>query len=153
MEELPPESPDQPVYTCPSCGQLLTVEPTEETVQCPHCGGQFIPAPPEVPQPQDDELSERRIRNIANLRRAVYRTRSWLIIAAGLCLVAAVKLLQIAVVAFGGKLFRAGIVDCLLLIAAVILTFMLWGKIREISREIRKSRSNVSDTKDAHDSK
>lgn len=101
----------QEQYQCPGCGELITPAALGESLfQCPRCGQQFFAAAGEdVPEesetldyhsipPPDQPLSELRIRQISALRRASYRSRSWVIIGAAVCLVAALKLLLSAII-------------------------------------------------------
>jgi hypothetical protein len=126
--------------------------PQSGPVQCPHCGHQFLPGIEQgiasaedqsaqvVQRADDDELSELRIRNVSNLRRGAYRSRSWLIIALAVCAVAAVKLILITVVAVRHRWYVAAIGDGLSVVAAVILVTILVPKIAALTREIRGSR-------------
>jgi hypothetical protein len=65
----------------------------EQIVACPSCGNEFtVPAAPaaiDAQEPADDELNGLRIRQLATARRAAYRARSYAIVAATVCLVAA----------------------------------------------------------------
>src|ERR1700730_283544 len=93
---------------CPSCGKSDATLIGEGLARCNHCGTEFLvqtedPAATEeagalaYQTPGDKaELSELRIRNVSNLRRGAYRERSYWIIGAGVFLVAAAKLVQIA---------------------------------------------------------
>ena len=93
-------------YQCPGCGELVSPAALSGSLfQCPRCGRQFFAAAVEdVPEESetldstsgshpDEPLSELRIKQVSGLRRAAYRSRSWVIIAAGVCLVAGLKLL------------------------------------------------------------
>jgi hypothetical protein len=114
-------------------------------IQCPQCGQQFLPVEETgaVPVVDDDELSELRIRNISNLRRGAYRSRSWLIMATSVCIVAAAKFVQITVVAIRSRLYLAAIGDALCVVAALVMTSMIGPKIVALTREIRRSRLQV----------
>lgn len=150
-------SADEPrsTYPCPKCGSPVPIGEQRGPVQCAKCGEQFLPAveldyesaplsPPTVApsseQADDSELSELRIRNISNLRRGAYRSRSWLIIAAGICVVGAAKSVQLTVVGMRGHLYWAAIGDALFTLAALILASFTIQKIIALTREIRSSR-------------
>ncbi len=89
-------------FTCPHCGTSLDAAPEESPrdVVCPQCGGlTVIPAidvnQADEPAPScdtDDELSSVRIRQLAAGRRAAYRSRSYCVIGALVCVVAVVQL-------------------------------------------------------------
>src|SRR5947209_4517460 len=96
---------------CPNCASAMGPSSPQGLAQCPHCGQQFLIMSPD-PEPafhlsasetqqfqNQEELNALHIQNISTLRRGAYRGRSYLIIAAGVCVVAAAKLIQIAVVA------------------------------------------------------
>lgn len=101
---------EQSEYSCPYCGQSLgLIEPGQTVVTCPHCGQSvMLLADPDLPQavaePQgaqtettaDEELSALKIRQISDLRRGAYRTRSWLLIGAIACGVGAIQLIFLA---------------------------------------------------------
>lgn len=108
---------------CPACGQPVApdaaVAGNPNLLQCPACGEQFFAAEDSAIDPSDadeqarreleerhrsrldeekhaaatQELSDRRIRLIAMERRALYRSRSWGVILAGVCAVASAQLL------------------------------------------------------------
>lgn len=96
--------------------------------------------PPSSEDEDDSELSELRIRNISNLRRGAYRSRSWLIIAAGICVVGAAKSVQLTFVGIRGHLYWAATGDALFTLAALILASFTIQKIVALTREIRSSR-------------
>lgn len=95
---------DDAVFTCPHCGTALDASPGDwpQNVVCPQCGGlTVIPAidgkidqaDEPAPSPNsDDQLSSVRIRQFAAGRRAVYRSRSYCVIGALVCVVAVVQL-------------------------------------------------------------
>jgi hypothetical protein len=135
--------------TCPACGQLVGSEIQVGPMQCPNCGQQFLPAveanelssgTESAVSERDDELSELRIRNISNLRRGAYRSRSLLIIAAVICIVAAAKFIQIAIVAVRQRLYLAAIGDAMCAVAAMIGVATLVPRITAFTHEIRGSR-------------
>ncbi len=91
-------------FSCPHCGTALDATPEESPrdVVCPRCGAlAIIPAiDEEIDQADelapsrdpDDELSSVRIRQLAAGRRAAYRSRSYCVIGALVCVVAVVQL-------------------------------------------------------------
>ena len=107
---------------CPHCGTPLDATPTDvpQEVACPQCGGlTIIPATSgeleaseedAAPAPdRADELSGLRIRQLAAARRAAYRSRSYCVIGALVCVVAAVQLTWVGIMLIraGGFGFRA----------------------------------------------
>src|SRR5688500_6079032 len=85
-------------YACPTCGRAISIAPAraEQIVACPSCGNEFtVPAAPADVDDADDaaardqQLDGLRIRQLATARRAASRARSYAVIAAGVCLVAA----------------------------------------------------------------
>lgn len=74
------------LLNCPHCDGQVEAELTSEPqlVSCPHCA-QEIQLPPSTPEPQDD-LDGSRIRQISAIKRSAYRTRSYFLIGAVLCL-------------------------------------------------------------------
>jgi hypothetical protein len=134
---------------CPSCGGTnVTVRP-HGIAHCNDCGGELLVQTEESESSEnagtldyrtEEELSELHIRNISNLRRGAYRERSYWIIGAALCLVAAVKLLQIAWAAWRRdlKLGLAG--DVAGAVAAAMIFFIAIRRITELTHEIRRSR-------------
>lgn len=93
-------------FICPICGGTLLIEPStvEQMAACPLCHEDMtIPAMLHAEhadlsagEPDDDELNALRIQQRSTLRRAVYRSRSYAIIAAIVCVVAAVQVGQFA---------------------------------------------------------
>ena len=92
------EPTDEPTttYACPACGTAVTPAPDRPNLLiCPACQCEsFVPAdeepsaddPPDLPR--DDEIDSARIRRLATERRALNRTASYFIVAAGVCAVA-----------------------------------------------------------------
>jgi predicted Zn finger-like uncharacterized protein len=91
------------VYACPHCGSEVAVD-TDEVglgkgpfVRCPYCGDEFaVGAATEedrqaqelrarIEQQREAELSAMRIRQVATIRRATIRARSYLLIGAIAC--------------------------------------------------------------------
>ncbi|MBC8108464.1 MAG: hypothetical protein H7Z14_17900 [Anaerolineae bacterium] len=93
-------------FVCPICGGTLLIAPcaVEQITACPLCHEDMtIPAMLDADdadlsagEPDDDELNALRIQQRSTLRRAVYRSRSYAIIAAIVCVVASVQLAQFA---------------------------------------------------------
>lgn len=104
-------------YSCPYCGEgvLAAAAQGNPFVRCRRCSQEFVfgalsqeSAQLELNSlqpghPKDDELDGSRIRQIASLRRAAYRSRSYCVIATGGCIVGAAELLYDA-----APLFHAG---------------------------------------------
>src|SRR5689334_22591068 len=98
------EQPAAESYHCPSCGALVPAT-GERLIQCCHCGEQFFTPDPDAAEESGEgtsedqkradreaELSELHIRQVSDLRRGAYRSRSWCIIAAIACVVCAGQL-------------------------------------------------------------
>ena len=148
---------DAPFYQCPGCGHAVSADPGKNLLQCPRCGEQFfVPAsdsessceqtetdpsaPPTSTQTTDAELSELRIRQVSSLRRGAYRARSWCIIAAVVCAVAAIKLVQMLVVDWRSGMTLAPIGEALAAAAAVMICGHFARRVGQLTREIRNSR-------------
>jgi len=142
-----------PQYHCPGCGEVVIPAALGQCLlQCPQCGQQFFASTEEVgaheaqtldyssAQRPEEPLSAVRIRQVSGLRRAAYRSRSWVIIAAGVCLIAGVKLAITVVLDIRGGL-RAGPIGYGL---AAVALFMIGGYLvrqaSEMTRRIRQSR-------------
>ncbi|HEY8748565.1 MAG TPA: hypothetical protein VIM11_11365 [Tepidisphaeraceae bacterium] len=139
---------------CPNCAGAVGSASPEGLAECPHCREQFLvmnaEPEPDVGSPSrasetdraehDVELSGLHIQNISNLRRGAYRSRSYLIIAAGVCIVAAAKLIQIAVLAWRAQLRLASIGDAIAAVVAIMFFASTARKIAALTREIRQSR-------------
>jgi len=102
----PKPSPERHEFVCPVCGGRLLIAPStvEQITSCPLCH-EDVTIPPIVDEDHadlsavhldDDELDARRIQQRSTLRRAIYRSRSYAIIAAVVCVVATVQLGQFA---------------------------------------------------------
>jgi hypothetical protein len=152
MTELSGEQDGSGELHCPACGEAVVAVSPEGLARCARCGEQFLAVATE-PGPvlnagalgygragDDSELSELHIRNISNLRRGAYRSRSYLIIGAAVCFVAAAKLIQIAIVAWRGRLHVVAIGDLICALGAMMIFASIARKIGVLSREIRESR-------------
>jgi hypothetical protein len=74
--------------TCPNCQTLLEIaEVVDASVTCPECGVEI------TFEPEDPPLDALRVRQLAAARRAAYRVRSYCLIAALFCIVAAMQFL------------------------------------------------------------
>ena len=113
-------------FICPHCGQALEATPTnfDQTSVCPHCHTDLTISATAVDASSNpfegepvsaDELDRNRIRQRFALRRALYRSRSYAIIAAVVCAVAVAQLGQSALHVIRGRSFGwAGLYICLL---------------------------------------
>ncbi|HEY2589913.1 MAG TPA: hypothetical protein VGI81_29485 [Tepidisphaeraceae bacterium] len=138
---------------------MVSIEdPTQTALQCPHCGGQFSIAGEEAPEHaatgaiddaqawaemesrREGDLSELRIRQVASLRRGVYRTRSWLIIGASTCAVGFAQLVHLAIRDGRFGLRLGPMFDAILAVLAALIFWHFVARIRALSREIRESR-------------
>jgi hypothetical protein len=110
----------------------------EQSVTCPHCGGEFVVEPSaaaldQVVEHQDEQISTARIRRIAAARRASYRIRSYCIIAAVIALVTAAHLIWIG-----------GMAPIALAAAAGTVGIHLLTRARLITRQLRAGRTGES---------
>ena len=101
------------LYTCPYCQQSVEVSaPAGEIFTCPGCGNAFslgrsddeergvdaaVNREADARHRRDDELDANRIRQLATMRRAAYRARSYCVIAAFACAVAMVQLVWMTI--------------------------------------------------------
>lgn len=150
---MPDVSPEAPHYNCPACGAVIAAATGQRLLVCPECGEQsFIPDEPPTGTSPDEhlkpaesstspeaELNGLRIRQVANLRRGAYRSRSWSVIAAVCCLVGAAQLVQMAVhVARHGRVMLP-IGFCLAAAAALLGSGYFIRSAVLLTREIRSS--------------
>jgi hypothetical protein len=80
---------------CPECGEVLRVavgvEEREE--MCPVCGGVFVvPGEGRVEERREEGLDSLRMRHVIVQRRAAARSRTYMLLGAGVCVVGAVQL-------------------------------------------------------------
>ena len=101
MAEIDPREPGAAfdAYSCPECDfGLVGVEGEPTLLHCPRCDKHFRTpdavddAPAPEPDDRADELSALRIRQLSAAKRAAYRSRSYCVIAAVVCVVAIVQL-------------------------------------------------------------
>jgi len=133
-------------FTCPHCGGALeaTLSDQPQTVDCPHCLRPILlPADEslqESPPDRDDELDGLRIRRVAQMHNAAYRTRSYCLVAAFACLGIALQLTWLAV----GQLRAAGwtwraITYLLLAVACALLVPFFLVRAGRAQRQARQS--------------
>lgn len=103
-EPVPEASAPQTI--CPHCSTPFeAIYDSEGQIRCPFCGAEVIlheeyEDGEEAAEPDgasEDDLSALRIRVLSAGRRAGYRTRSYCIVAVGVCIVASVKLLLMTI--------------------------------------------------------
>lgn len=146
------------VYACPNCAQAVQATPQAEAqrVGCPHCDWEFIiPAVDgstetadelrdlqELERVRQQHLDGLRIQQLIRERRAAYRIRSYLIVAALACAVIGVQLLIAAGQAISrrGPAWRPGAYIPLGLAALMAAHFFL-RRTRRLNEEIRRSAS------------
>lgn len=88
------------MLTCPHCGALVNTAdaPPGEVLQCPTCQSEFsVPDSDAVSDALPDALDSLRIRQVAALKRATYRSRSHALIAAAGCAVAVAQLVMMTI--------------------------------------------------------
>ena len=94
-------------YACPACGAAAAPAPDRSNILvCTACRSEsFVPdadefsaTPDEAPEvSRGDELDAARVRRFATQRRAINRTASYFVVAAGVCVVAVVQLVWLTV--------------------------------------------------------
>jgi len=128
-------------------------------LQCSRCGTQFFrpenqvdnelaedASPPDMARAvREEELDGLRIRQISTLRRAVYRTRSYFVIAGGACFVTAIQLATMIYHRAAQTRLRMPLSDGMLLAGYVLLMLAALGgafyferRIVALTRELRK---------------
>lgn len=154
MAEAP--QPVELVVSCPHCGDRVSVELSDETKRylCPTCGQPFEMPPTrlatptlddagdEVPDDRQaeflDELDGMRIRQLAAARRAAWRTRSWVLIAAIGMGTAAAQLVLMSASAFRGAGSRWGIAYAGSAALALLVCTRLLSRARRMKRQIER---------------
>jgi hypothetical protein len=109
-------SEDAPTIPCPSCGEPVSPAPTP-IQQCPHCGEQFFVEgdPDESDEDQEaremieqrimrdrERLDDRHIKVIQLEKRGLYRSRTWMLVIAGLLVGVAGQLVWLGVRQWAG---------------------------------------------------
>lgn len=156
MDETDP--PTAAHIDCPFCAKPVTlIDPSQTVLNCPECGQQFYaPTIPEEESTADAdlaqsdadaevarreaELSELRISQVANLRRGAIRSRSWFIVGAVACVVAAIQFVYLAFEKYRMGQRRGPIRDLLGAAALLILVPYFTGRVSKLGREIAESR-------------
>ena len=148
---IDPPSDEGPQFACPFCRgpiEIPSIMPTGFLL-CPHCNQQFVLSGDESAEHIDDgaeepssghELDGRRIAQLSSERRAIYRSRSYCIIALVGCLVGASELIYEAILRLQAHL---GFVRPVLYLLAAIGLFVLCGYFSKLAiqfhREARRS--------------
>jgi hypothetical protein len=161
------DPPSSQSLQCPACGNVIEIACAWSSdwaagfITCPHCHADLLlPDPqqqastqmdaPESPEPQagvpGGALDGLRIQRLATMRRATYRSRSYALVAAGGCAVAAVQLAVSTVrqVLAAGWSTRA-VAYALLAMLAGCAAVWFWGRAAKLSSEIRRSISSQAD--------
>jgi ribosomal protein S27E len=146
------DNPTDLLITCPHCREEMQVgvDALNSSIACPHCGQTFVATPgeqeivddtepdaeEEIEPARDDELDENRIKQVASLRRSLYRARSYCVVGMITCIVTAIQLVLYAI-----RFARAGEANktigfILCAIAALIGGWFLYVKGSSINREI-----------------
>lgn len=150
-----------PEFLCPICGGALVIAPSdvEQIAACPLCHEDItIPARTDsddaafaferacedVENRDDDQLDARRIQQQSTLRRAVYRSRSYAIIAAIVCAVATIQLAQFTYRAVQVGYFGWASFYVLLLAGSVLGTVYSYRCALSAHREAARRDSNDS---------
>ena len=87
-------SDEGPTFTCPNCGSTFAARKVEEVV-CPHCGEtvRLSHMLDYAGSTEHDDLDGLRIRQVFQMRRSLYRSRRYWLVAVGICIVAAGQIL------------------------------------------------------------
>jgi hypothetical protein len=144
---------ERPAWQCPHCG--AGIDPAAapagdrpDSIQCPGCGAALarpgpldyaLPATPDDRQGDfAEELDGLRIRQVATLRRGAARARSYLVIGAAVSVVAAVKLVSMAVEYVRANGWGPSPVGYLMFAAAALLLAGYFGRrALEAHRELK----------------
>lgn len=140
---------DQETIACPECAGSIAIDRSlGPTFVCPYCNVEFQLDEPgnedddevarrELERRNEEELDGLRIRQLAAGRRAAFRQRSYVIVALGGCIVAAVQLGWMTyqhVQQFGWEAKPIGYV--LFAIACAVVAVMLGKQVGRMSREL-----------------
>ena len=154
MTDLGPAT-DPPHYLCPNCGQSIeTSEASPDIISCPHCGQAVSLAADEAfvsediaddePAPRDEpdegDLSGQKIKQISALRRGAYRTRSWLMIGAISCAVAAAQLVYLAIQARRNWQRPTALGEVLTAVFSLFFCVYFFRRALETHHEIQQTR-------------
>ncbi len=152
-----PAADGEQLLICPHCDSEMTIpDPAQATQGVEQATGENpidneapwvvveddddadADAPEEPADPQEDELDGLRIRQYAASRRAIYRSRSYALIAALVCLVAAVQLVFNAIGRFHGTTpgIRPYAYLCFALAGFLAFIYFL-RRMLELNREVR----------------
>jgi len=146
VSELEHELPTDFSMPCPSCAHdVRGVSRLQTLYKCPACGLEFLAIGGEHRTEDEEALNSLRIRNLALLRRSIFRTRSHFIVGASACVVA---LSELALIAFRGVQSRAWITGVACAAAGYGLVILLRHCIRRIialGRELRDSKTHLPD--------
>lgn len=163
MSRMP--EPVELVVSCPHCGERVSVELSSEPRQylCPSCGQAFEMPAVQLARPtfeyadaqtpddrQDefmDELDGMRICQLAAARRAAWRTRSWVLIAAiGMGTAAAQLVLMSATSLKNGSTSWAATYAASAVLALLVCTRLL-ARARRMKRQIEQEAQHDEPTK------
>ena len=154
--------PGEQLINCPHCAESVQVlrGAAAQIVACPQCGQSFIvpgldgtmPAVASIPgegsfaeddRPstahRDDEIDGIRIRQIAQMRRAAYRSRSYFLIAVVALAACAGQLIWYAVTSVKAHQFLSA---CLYLLGAALCAVLAWrwyGRAETFKQEAERS--------------
>ena len=138
-------------YTCPHCSTTfhLPAEPADRVLECPACRAQFFAPADEHwldyegtrrdDADREDELSGGHIKQVAALRRNLYRTRSWSIVGSIALIVGAAQLVGMT---FGYTMYLGwGVRPVGYVVAAVgclLASRVLLRRVSEINGELKE---------------
>jgi hypothetical protein len=128
---------DGRLLACPYCGREFqaATSPAAQFVRCTQCSQEFVVSPthggdesmaddaPKSEPPAGDELDGLRIRQVAGLRRAAFRSRSYCLIAVAGCIVGAAEAFYYAILRFSDGRF---LWPMFYLLAALGLMYLGW---------------------------
>ncbi|CAN5474827.1 hypothetical protein BH09PLA1_BH09PLA1_05930 [soil metagenome] len=142
----------QSEFECPVCGGMLLIAASEieQIAACPLCHEDVtIPAAPEANdadfspgESERDELDANRIQQRSTLRRALYRSRSYAIIASIVCVVAVAQLAQFAYRAIQAKTLIWAVGYILAMLVGVVGAIFFYRRAIAFHQEARRSESS-----------